>query len=62
MSVTVDETSPFVRKSVKAAETEYQIDVVAFVRGGAVIVPADGTKLMTGDVLIYQTQDLESDV
>lgn len=24
--------------------------------------PADGTKIMTGDVLIYQTQDLESDV
>jgi len=61
VSVTVDETSPFVRKSVKAVETEYQVDIVAFVRGGAVIVPADSTEIMTGDVLIYQAQDLEPD-
>ncbi len=62
VSVTVDEGSPFVRKSVKAVETEYQVDIVAFVRGGAVIVPADSTEIMTGDVLIYQAQDLEPDV
>ncbi|MCM1181657.1 MAG: ion transporter [Clostridium sp.] len=58
VSVTVDEKSPFVGKSVKAAETEYQIDIVAFVRGGAVIVPVDRTEIMIGDVLIYQAQDL----
>lgn len=58
VSVTVDGESPFVGKSVKAAETEYQIDIVAFVRGGAVIVPVDRTKIMIGDVLIYQAQDL----
>lgn len=62
VSVTVDEDSPFVRKSVKAVETEYQVDIVAFVRGGAVIVPADSTEIMIGDVLIYQAQDLEPDV
>lgn len=58
VSVTVDGKSPFVGKSVKAAETEYQIDIVAFIRGGAVIVPVDRTEIVKGDVLIYQTQDL----
>lgn len=58
VSVTVDGVSPFAGKSVKAAETEYQIDIVAFIRGGAVIVPVNSTEIMTGDVLIYQAQDL----
>lgn len=59
VSVTVDDASPFVRKSVKAVEAEFQIDIVAFIRSGAVIVPADSTRIMTGDVLIYQTLDTE---
>lgn len=59
VSVTVDDVSPFVKRSVKEAEAEFQIDIVAFVRGGAVIVPADSTRIMTGDVLIYQTMDTE---
>lgn len=57
VSVTVDESSPFVGLSVKAAEVKYQIDIVAFIRSGAVIVPTDSIRIMAGDVLIYQTQE-----
>ncbi|MCM1159540.1 MAG: ion transporter [Bacteroidales bacterium] len=55
VSVTVDEKSPFAGQTVKAVETKYQIDIVAFIRSAAVIVPVDSIKIMTGDVLIYQT-------
>ena len=57
VSVTVDASSPFAGQSVKESETKYQIDIVAFIRGGAVIVPTDSIKIMEGDVLIYQTQE-----
>ena len=54
VSVTVDAESPFVGYSVKAAEEEYKIDILVFIRGGAVIVPADSTEITVGDTLIYQ--------
>lgn len=57
VSVTVDAASPFAGQCVKAAEEQYQIDIVAFIRNGAVIVPGDLTEIMVGDTLIYQTQD-----
>ncbi len=57
VSVTVDETSPFARKTVKSAEEKFSIDIVAFIRSGAVIVPVDSIEIMTGDVLIYQTKE-----
>lgn len=59
VSVTVDEASPFAGMGVKAAEDEYQIDIVAFIRGGAVIVPVDSTEIAAGDTLIYQAQDAD---
>ena len=62
VSVTVDESSPFAGMCVKAVEEEYQIDILIFIRNGAVIVPADLTEIVLGDVLIYQTQDLEADL
>lgn len=55
VSVTVDELSPFLGKPVKSVETQYQIDIVAFIRDGVVIVPADSSEIMAGDVLIYQS-------
>lgn len=55
VSVTIDETSPFAGKGIRETEERYQIDIVAFVRNGAVIVPADETKIMVGDILIYQS-------
>lgn len=58
VSVTVDAASPFVGYPVKEAEEKYQIDVVAFVRDGAVIVPADVSVIQIGDVLIYQSKGL----
>lgn len=58
VSITIDESSPFVGLCVKAAEEEYHIDIVAFIRNGAVIVPVDLTEIMVGDTLIYQAQDL----
>lgn len=56
VSVTVDEASPFAGQCVKAAEEEYQIDIVVFIRNGAVIVPGDLTEITVGDILIYQAQ------
>lgn len=56
VSVTVDQTSPFAGKSVKTIETTYQVDIVAYVRGGAVIVPVDSSEILEGDVVIYQAQ------
>lgn len=54
----MDELSPFAGESVKTVEEKYQIDIVAYIRDGAVIVPANGSGIMVGDVLIYQTQEL----
>lgn len=57
VSITVDAKSPFVGRGVKSVEEEYQIDIVVFIRNGAVIVPVDSTEIMLGDLLIYQAQD-----
>lgn len=56
VSITVDQSSPFAGKSVKVIETTYQVDIVAYVRGGAVIVPVDSSEILKGDVVIYQAQ------
>ena len=56
VSVTVDEESPFVGQSVKTTEEEYKIDILVFIRSGAVIVPVDSTEIAVGDTLIYQAQ------
>lgn len=56
VSVTVDEASPFVGGTVKAMEDKFQIDILVFIRDGAVIVPVDLTEIMVGDTLIYQAQ------
>ena len=60
VSVTVDEASPFVGRCVKAVEEEYRIDIVVFIRNGAVIVPVDLTEIMVGDMIIYQAQEVLS--
>ncbi len=60
VSVTVDETSGFYGRLVNEAEKEYHIDIVAFIRSGTVIVPTDTTKILAGDVLIYQARDTET--
>ena len=56
VSVTVDEKSPFVNMTVQEAESEYRVDIVAFIRSAAVIVPVDSTQILEGDVLIYQAK------
>lgn len=56
VSVTVDESSPFVGRCVKDVEEEYQIDIVVFIRNNAVIVPMDLTEIIIGDTVIYQSQ------
>ena len=57
VSITVDQESPFVGRCVKEAEETYQIDIVVFIRQGAVIVPTDFTEITVGDILIYQAQE-----
>ena len=56
VSVTVDEESPFVGQTVKDAEDRFKIDILVFIRDGAVIVPVDLTEILVGDILIYQAQ------
>ncbi len=56
-SMTVDGDSPFAGLGVKEAEEKYRIDIIAFIREGAVIVPGDHTRIGAGDTLIYQAQD-----
>ena len=56
VSVTVDESSPFVEYCVRDAEEEYQIDIVVLIRNNAVIVPVDITEIAVGDTLVYQAQ------
>ena len=57
VSITVDEASPFVGRCVKPVEEEYRIDIVVFIRDGAVIVPTDRSEIGVGDILIYQAVD-----
>lgn len=56
VSITVDAASPFVRQSVKGVEDGYGIDVIAFVRNGAVVLPSDSSVIEQGDILLYQAQ------
>lgn len=51
----IDPTSPFLGKSVSKIETGNGIDVIAFVRNGAVVLPSDDIVIKEGDVLLYQT-------
>lgn len=54
VSVTVDASGPFAGKSVQTIENGYHIDVIAFVRNGAVVLPAEGIVIKEGDILLYQ--------
>ena len=54
VSVTVDDSSPFAGQSVKEIENGYGVDVIAFVRNGAVVLPSDNNEIKKGDILLYQ--------
>ena len=54
VSVTVDDSSPFAGQSVKEIENGYGVDVIAFVRNGAVVLPSDNNEIRKGDILLYQ--------
>ena len=55
VSITVDNASPFLNRSVQQIESAFVIDVIAFVRKGAVILPSDNIVIEEGDILLYQT-------
>ena len=55
VSITVDNASPFLNRSVQQIESAFGIDVIAFVRKGAVILPSDNIVIEEGDILLYQT-------
>ena len=55
VSITVDSASPFLHQSVQHIESGFGIDVIAFVRKGAVILPTDSIIIEDGDILLYQT-------
>lgn len=54
VSVTVDGESPFAGQKVQAIEEGYGVDVIAFVRNGAVVLPSDNNMIKAGDILLYQ--------
>ena len=53
VSITVDNDSPFLNQSVQHIESDFEIDVIAFVRKGAVILPSDNIVIEEGDILLY---------
>lgn len=54
ISIAVDPSSPFLDKSVSKIENENGIDVIAFVRNGAVVLPSDDNVIIEGDLLLFQ--------
>lgn len=54
VSVTVDASGPFTGKTVQNIEKGYHIDVIAFVRNGAVVLPTEEIIVKEGDILLYQ--------
>ncbi len=54
VSVTVDDSSPFLGQKVSRIEKENSLDVIAFVRKGAVVLPSEDNIIREGDVLICQ--------
>lgn len=54
VSITVDDLSPFAGHKVKEIEDGYGVDVIAFVRNGAVVLPSDNNEIKRGDILLYQ--------
>lgn len=54
VSVAVDALSPFAGKTVQNIEKEYPVDVIAFVRKGAVVLPGGDNMIREGDILLYQ--------
>lgn len=54
VSVTVDLSSPFLGQKVSWIEKENDLDVIAFVRKGAVVLPSEDNVIREGDVLICQ--------
>lgn len=54
ISVMVDASSSFCDQRVKQIENVNGIDVIAFVRNGAVVLPSDDNVVKEGDMLLYQ--------
>lgn len=54
ISITIDAASPFVHRTVQEIETGYGIDIIAFVRSGAVVLPSAGNVIEEGDIVLYQ--------
>lgn len=55
VSAAVDGNSPFLNQSVQSVETGFQIDVIALVRKGTMILPSDNLVIEEADILLYQT-------
>ena len=54
ISTTINFSSPFLDKTVSSIENGNRIDVIAFVRNGAVVLPSDDSVIKEGDLLLYQ--------
>ena len=56
VSISIDDNSAFIDQSVKEIEEQYEVNVVALVRNGAVILPSGSNDVKSGDVMIYQSK------
>ncbi|MCM1124902.1 MAG: ion transporter [Lachnospiraceae bacterium] len=54
ISKEIGAVSPFAGKPVSKIESDNGIDVIAFVRNGAVVLPSDDNRIKEGDILLYQ--------
>lgn len=54
VSVVVDSDSPFFDQTVKNIESGQEIDVIAFVRNGAVVLPSDDNVIKEGDIVLFR--------
>lgn len=54
VSAIVDHASPFLGQKVGRIEKENDLDVIAFVRKGAVVLPSEDNVVREGDVLVFR--------
>jgi voltage-gated potassium channel len=58
LTVRIDSSEPFCNMRVKQIEEDHNIAVVVVIRNGETILPAQNTKVKTGDMLVYQTENI----
>ncbi len=58
VTVRVDDKSPFPGLTIQEIEEQYHMSLTVLVRKGEVIIPSGNKKIRTGDVLVYQVENV----